>query len=338
MTFDRKNAFSADYSSELPPHDTGIKAQLCVCGDLIHFTTDGIFRVNTADKIDPTNSAPDTRHSYEKLYNFGTRNPCVARTIIQADRCLNPALLPNGLDYQALLDHVWHASQLIFSCEATRIQIHDAICRLIPICDELVENEKGKVVIKALPQVENLDQHVVSFLNYAKRFIEYTHRLLGHFYNCPTSNENWREYFDWMVKHCESEERIIKMLESDQEWLQELSHRRNALDASHGRDGYKLEISNFRLQPGNKFNEPGWKYDFSAKVPDMRQEEMTSIRHDLDCIMDNILTFFEELLVLCIDGTCKRHFIVRLVEIKTEVRNLDCPQRFAIETYFNPKG
>jgi hypothetical protein len=37
---------------------------------------------------------------------------------------------------------------------------------------------------------------------------------------------------------------------------------RNAHDINHAKQGFSLEIENFKLNPGNKFSTPGWRFDW----------------------------------------------------------------------------
>jgi hypothetical protein len=43
---------------------------------------------------------------------------------------------------------------------------------------------------------------------------------------------------------------------------------------------YFLQIENFKLNPGNKFSTPGWRFDFSAKKEGATQKDYSDISSD----------------------------------------------------------
>jgi hypothetical protein len=72
---------------------------------------------------------------------------------------------------------------------------------------------------------------------------------------------------------------------------------RNAHDINHAKQGLSLEIENFKLNPGNKFSTPGWRFDFSAKKEGATQKDYSDISSDMDSLA--YLVYFL-LTILCI--------------------------------------
>jgi len=97
------------------------------------------------------------------------------------------------------------------------------------------------------------------------------------------------------------------MLEQDKEWVKKIAEIRNAIQ--HPEKEQRIEIKNLTLMPGNKFSTPAWKYDLTKKNIG-KQSDWTDLVHDFNVYLYNILTFFEELLILSLkDKFLKNSFL-----------------------------
>jgi hypothetical protein len=269
------------------------------------FSTKKIFRILTADDIDPDRRAPNTRHSYQEIYPIGCGNPFVARSIIQAKQILDGVILAPGLSKSNVLDAIWEAAELLLRCENAYFQIYNETISLLATCDELIKVAKSKPSIPSLPQVAELQERVGSFLGSAKRCLEKTHALLGTFYDCPDHGSNFQAYREWMAANRSSSEAVLTLLDSDRDWIRFIAAARNALAVNHARQNLILEVQNFKLQPGNKFSGPSWRHDLSDRGGPV-QEHWSDIIKDMDTHMHNMLTFLEEVYILCILDRCDR--------------------------------
>lgn len=279
--------------------DDAIQEMLTLNEQLYAFSTKKITRVLTADDIDPEHSHPETRHSHQKLYDIGCGNSFVARSIIQAKRILDVALLRRGLEKSVLLEAIWEGTQLLLQCEKSHAKVYDSVMSLLPDVDYVIENAKSTQAIPSLPQVADLEEQVAAFLGSAKRFLERAHALLSVFYGCPNKESNFRAYREWMSANREDSQRITNLLTRDQEWIRFIAEARNALPVNHSREHYILEVRNFALEPGNQFSTPAWRYDLSDRNGPI-QTYWSDIVTDMHTHMQNLLTFYEELYILSI--------------------------------------
>jgi hypothetical protein len=90
-----------------------------------------------------------------------------------------------------------------------------------------------------------------------------------------------------------------------------------------------VEIENISLKPGNKFSGPAWKYDLSKKKLG-KQEDFTSIIHDFDAFQYNLMTFFEETLLLSIQHVLKDNAIFTVYKKSPEHISPDCPVMYGV--------
>ena len=112
--FDRDGAFSIELDAD---RDDAVQEMITLNESLYVFSTKKIFRIHTADDIDPDRTAPDTRHSYQEIYPIGCSNSFVARSIIQAKQILDRVILAPGLSKSNVLDAIWEAAELLLRCE-----------------------------------------------------------------------------------------------------------------------------------------------------------------------------------------------------------------------------
>jgi hypothetical protein len=199
----------------------------------------------------------------------------------------------------------------------------------MPKCDEIVEANKNKSAIPALPKVPDLETHVSDFLINGKKFLVAAYRLLHLFHGMPVK-ERQEAYFDkhrkWIKEKLGEEHPLCKTLESDELWVRLIAECSNAV--RHKETGLKLEVQNFALNPGNKFSSPGWRYDLTKRGLG-RQDDYTDLISDLEARIYNMLTFFEEVLVLCLQGELQDTALM-IFRIPNEKLNPKCPISYEV--------
>jgi hypothetical protein len=173
--FDRDGAFSIELGAN---RDDAIQQGIVLNESLYVFSTKKIFRIHTADDIDPDRMAPDTRHSYQEIYPIGCSNSFVARSIIQAKQILDRVILAPGLSKSNVLDAIWEATELLLRFKNAYFQIYNETISLLATCNELIEEAKSKPSIPSLPQVAELEERVGSFLGSAKRCLVHLQVLI----------------------------------------------------------------------------------------------------------------------------------------------------------------
>jgi len=85
-----------------------------------------------------------------------------------------------------------------------------------------------------------------------------------------------------------------------------------------------VEVKNFILNPGNKCSAPAWRYDLTKKKIGV-QHEFSDLIIDFDIFLKNLLTFFEDMLCLCIGDELKKQNFLSLYRIPDEEIRSDCP-------------
>ncbi len=291
---------------------------------LYAFANNYISKILPAESIDPQNLHPETRHSNQKLYSIGCVNSWVARSIIQAKQILDSIILKPGINKQKVLNHAWCCTAMLLNCEAVYYRIYKETLDLMPKCDAIIEEGKKGTIIPTLPQVEGLENDVAVFLGNAKRFLEKTHEFLCLFYDAPNSGSNFKAYREWLAKNKSNKQDLLKLLEGDKNWIKQIAFMRNAHEINHAEQDFNVEIVNFKLNPGNKCSTPGWRFDFSGRQG-ATQMEFSDIVTDMDIYLTNLLTFFEELLIICIIDSSDKDYKFEIYKRSPESINAKCP-------------
>lgn len=252
-------------SESLGEDGGAIKEMIAVQGKLFAIAENRIVQISTAETIDPENKNPETLHHHQIVHNVGSSDPTVSRKILQSKEIIGSVLLDNKIDKEKLIDQIWDCTVLLINCSQALRNIYSDVMELMTQCDELITEAKSKGTIPSLPQVDSLEERLVTYLGSAKRFLEKTHSLLCTFYGAPNSEANFKAYRDWIEKNAPAGSNIFNHIESYKDNIKEIAWARNALDVNHSYEGFRVELFNFKIQPGNRFGSPCIKYDFSAK-------------------------------------------------------------------------
>lgn len=326
--FDRDSAFSMEIRDPGDPEDKSPAQMLTIGNELLLFKETSIHRVLTADTIDPEKSDLNTRHSSEILYSVGASNSFVARMILQFRDMIGLVISQTARENE-VIQHVWEANKLLLECEKAFYHIYKHTMELMPNCDEIVEANKSRSAIPAMPKVPDLETHVSDFLINGKKFLVAAYRLLELFCQMPMDGRN-EAHFDkhrvWIETKLGKEHPIYKTLESDEPWIRLIAECSNAV--RHKETGLKIEVQNFALNPGNKFSLPRWRYDLAKKGLG-RQDDYTDLIGDLDVRIYNMLTFFEEVLLLCLQDELKDTALM-IFRIPNEKLNPKCPIAYEV--------
>jgi hypothetical protein len=238
--FDRDLAFSMEIRDPGDPEDRSpIVEMLTIGNEMLVFKETSIHRGLPTDAIDPKRSNLSTRHSSEILYSVGAANSFVARMILQFKDMIALSLSQAARENE-ITQHVWEANKLLLECEKAFYLIYKHTMELMPKCDEIIEANKNKSAIPALPKVPDLETHVTDFLINGKKFLVAAYRLLELFYQMPMggkSEAHFNKHRVWIEAKLGKEHPIYKILESDESWIRLIAECSNAV--RHKRSGAK---------------------------------------------------------------------------------------------------
>lgn len=327
--FNRNDAFSFKIKDPNNPDEVDpINSSIVVNDELFVIKENSIYRIMTAETIDPEGKHLDTKHSYEKVFSIGSSSPYVARVIIQFEEIIK-FLSFSKQEHDKFLSFLWQANGYLLSAFLIDSFIVKKTNELIPECDRIIEENKSKSSIPAFPQIPDLEGSVRTYLNNAKLFLIECFRLLSVFYEMPfdgRKSAHFNKHLEWVNEHLGPEHNIVKMISNDLDWIRLISECRNAIE--HPEEGQEVKIRNLTLLSGNKFSGPSWSYDLTKKLN--IKYNFVDLINDLSTFSHNMLHFFEDFLLLCVKDKLIERTILDLGEIPEQKIDPKCPIRYKV--------
>jgi hypothetical protein len=305
-----------------------INSSIVVDDELYVFKENSVYRIMTAESIDPDHEHPETKHSYEKIFDIGSSSPYLARITIQFDEIIKFLSLSKE-EHQNLLSFLWQANRYLLNAFVIDTSLVKDTTKLMPVCDKIIEENKNKSCIPAFPQIPDLEGNVRIYLNNAKLFLIESFRLLNVFYKMPFGGKNvahFNSHLGWIEKNLWKEHHIAKMIARDLGWVRLISECRNALE--HPEKGQEVKFKNLTLLPGNRFSGPAWSYDLTNKLK--IKYDFVDLIHDLSVFSYNMFHFFEELFLFSVNEKLANNKILALAEIPEKDINLKCPIKYKV--------
>jgi hypothetical protein len=313
----RANAFSATVA--IDPNDR-IVEMLSRRDGMYVITLDKIIRINLPDDVDAQLEYADAPITQTGILNKGSRNALVARTILQANDFSK--WIPDKEKQQRVQDIAW---EVMFSLLA-----FDRILNWLKSSIDERQNEIAKNLEKhvtgpsphALPIVEDLETEFRSAIFIAKHALNSISELFPALFDVDVGRGRYDQILLWAEKRFGKDEPLCLMLRADQNWIYLWTELRNAFE--HPRPDYYVRVNNFLLLPSRQPQLPTWQLKH-AKLDNFRPQNMVTA---LEFYRNNILTFFENLLLELTDKAVELPVTVGVIDRDETARNPECPKRY----------
>ncbi|MFZ6039750.1 hypothetical protein ACOV11_04485 [Vibrio natriegens] len=329
INFERDNAFSIEIKDPDNPDSCEAILNTLVLEDSLYlFKTNSIFRMLTADSIDPNRTELTTKHSYEKIMDIGCSSDYVARVLMQAEK-LAPYMCNSDIDKERILSLVWAMNRLLLNCRKVVSDLEWHYKELVPKCNQIILDNQNSNVLPALPKVPELESKVRVFLTNAKLVLIDIFKFLSLFYSIPINDRNeshFNKHIDFLRDRLGSNNEIVKLLIQDLDWIRLLSELRNAIE--HSGAGQYVEIENFSIKPGNRYSPPSWTYDLTKKLK--VKKGPYDLLNELDVLCSNMMHLIEDLIVLVTLEKLEDHQIITLYKLDEQSIKTECPVRYDV--------
>lgn len=262
-----------------------------------------------------------TPFTVQKVSNHGVSNPIVARLSIQTHK-LAPALWVGDEKRGEIQKQYFELQRRLLNCHDIHVRLNNAKA------DTLAET--ARVLAegnRTAPHVIGLQEEIENFLFATKTYLREVTVVLNLLFETKFANDSaifWNpkgrdsEVGKWALETFGPDHTTTKMLQFDASWIGEIIRKRNAVEHPGGRSG-TLIVTNFEQQREGLMP-PLW-----SRTGDMP----TDIYHDLPILMENLLTFAEDLLVEAIRA--KQHSrALDFALIPEKDRDNSCPIRLAL--------
>ncbi len=258
---------------------------------------------------------------FQKVSNYGTSTPAVARTLLQGSEILRFFSTPEDQKDAAkvILQEI---QRHLVRC----VELRDRIAGDVKAGRNQLEKSGlefqsgGRAV--TLPGVADLQSNAESFLQSAKLAIRETARLVEPFYK-EKHDHRFQKLASWArTKFGESDD-FTKAIKHWEPWVKRIIDMRNAVDHPRDQPGGKLFTQNFRLTGTHH------KPDLLDPTWNLAGEPESQVLPDMDNIIEGIIRLGEEILVgLFYKLACDFPFVI--YEIPVEQRDPSCPTRLRV--------
>jgi hypothetical protein len=297
---------------------------------LYFITLNKIIRVNLPDDLDPELDHPDAPTTQTLIVARGSRSPIIARTILQARDFTHLHADPKikaGIE-----DVAWEVMQSLLAFK----RIVDSLDKSIETTTKEIEPEFEKYISGTspppLPMIDGIESDFRSAVLTANQSLNAVSELFRLLFANDFGNfrpGRFDTIISWSRRTFGSEDLLTKTLEGDHRWINLWREVRNALE--HPRDDYFVKINNFRLLANREIQLPTWQ----LKHPSLDVYRPQNMIEGLRIHQNNILGFFENLLLLLTDKSIQLPFPLEVIDGDEKGRDPNCPKRYQIRAVSN---
>lgn len=292
-------------------------------GKLFSFKTDSVYEGEQVVNKNVNNND-------KKILDIGTKSPYLARVILQFEPIIKSAIIDENTQNR-LIKHIWEMNKELVTCSAIFKLLKQEVNTLALTCNDIIKQSKQRETTPALPQVSDLESRVNTFFTSGQKFLIETFKIFVILFNMSVAKnkeDSFKSHSRWIGNHFGTTHNLAQIIEQDISWITLLSEANNALKHPSKKD--KVEIKNFSLISGNKFIFPSWSYSLSHKK--LGVVNNLNLLNDLDILLDNMLCFFEEIMLQSIQEKLNENnnTLLHLEKFKEEKIDANCPIQYGI--------
>lgn len=300
---------------------------------LYYVTGKKILRYVSPDDIDPDLKYENVPWQQSLVLPHGASDPIVARTIIQTAQLIEMFFQRGSEKHVAISDISWETmnalASLRFIKERLEKQVQKHMATIAENMEDYTRSEKPLV----LPILEYYDIEFRSFANEVRRSLSTISELFlpltgetnfsgGHFHRA----QKW-------AKEIRGENSLLaQMLAGDQRWIQTWIAIRIAIE--HPKADKYVETIDFTLEPSGTIRLPTWRFVH----PDYDMDKPQNLLDVMNTCIENLLKFFEDLLIALTDGHLPSDIKVFFAAIPEEDRDPKLPLRYKFSMGLDPKS
>jgi hypothetical protein len=264
---------------------------------------------------------PAPTFSIQKLMNYGSATPCVARTCIQTAELLQPFPIPEEKKVKAG-EVAYRVMNHLVACLDVTKRFEAEISAGEEVVAKGVTTQAGGQVAD-LPSILDLQKDFESFLYNAKLTLRDTGGLFEVFHEKPFDHK-YHKARQWAEEEFGPESPLARLLAGDAAWIELVLALRNAVE--HPRDARgPLHVRDFSIAR-DADGRPG----IAAPCWWREDDESAPIKDTVIVFQDNLLTFYEDLLCVMLDQL-PNPWGVAVVEIPVGERDPEKPLRFGLD-------
>jgi hypothetical protein len=286
-------------------------------------TSNKIIRVRSPNDLDPNLEHADAPWEQSVYLPHGAKDPLVARTILQTEAMAEMFFAKRSEKHRAMMDISWEVLNSLVSLRVVRERLEKRITEIIAVVEADLDSYTKGESPKPLPVVEYYDIEFRSFVNEMRRVINKVSELFAVLTTAKIDSGHFHKALEWARKERGDKSLLAMMLAGDQGWLRLWIDVRIALE--HPAKDKFVETLNFSLEKDRNVRLPTWRFVH----PDHDMARPQNLLDVFDIAIKNVLTFFENLQIVLLDGHLPSNFKIGYSEIHENQRDPEAPMRYS---------
>ncbi|MET3906295.1 hypothetical protein ABID59_000616 [Bradyrhizobium sp. S3.3.6] len=295
---------------------------------LYAISLDKTIRVNLPNDLDPEMEHDDAPIAQTLVASKGSRNPIIARTILQAEDFLR--FIPNEERQRRVRDIAW---EVMTSLLAISSQITGLRSAIDSKRDEILPDYSLYALGPSPPPapiVESLEIDFRSVVLLANHTLNSISELFPVFFEQDFKRGKFDRIPRWASRTFGEADPLSRMLRADEIWINAWGEVRNAFE--HPKENYFVRVNNFRLLANREIQLPTWQLR-NDKLDLFRPQALIDT---LGLLEQNILGLFENLLVALTEKVLVSSLAIGLIDKGEDDRDPDCPKRYELVSVLQP--
>ncbi|WP_426411570.1 hypothetical protein [Bradyrhizobium ganzhouense] len=295
---------------------------------LYAISLDKTIRVNFPNDLDPEMEHDDAPIAQTLVAGKGSRNPIVARTVLQAEDFLR--FIPSEDQQRRVRDIAW---EVMTSLLAISSQINGLRTAIDSKRDEILPDYSLYALGPSpppVPIVESLEIDFRSVVLLANHTLNSISELFPAFFEQDFKRGKFDRIAKWASSTFGEADTLSQMLRADEIWINAWGEVRNAFE--HPKENYFVRVNNFRLLANREIQLPTWQLR-NDKLDLFRPQALIDT---LALLEQNILGLFENLLVALTEKVLASSLAIGLIDKGEDDRDPDCPKRYELVPVLQP--
>jgi hypothetical protein len=292
---------------------------------LFFVTRDKIIRVRSPDDLDPNLEHADAPWEQSVYLPLGARDPLVARTILQTKTLAELFFAKPSEKHRAMMDISWEVLNSLVSLRVVRERLEKRISEIIALVEADLDSYTKGNSPRPLPIVEYYDVEFRSFVNEMRRVLSKISELFGVLTTAKIENGHFHKALEWARAERGENSLLALMLAGDHKWIGLWIAVRIAIE--HPTKANFVETLNFSLEKDRNIRLPTWRFIH----PEYDMARPQNLLEAFDFAINNVLTFFENLQIVLLDGHRPRNFKVGFSDVPESERDPEAPMRYAFK-------
>lgn len=290
---------------------------------LYYVTRNKILRYVSPDDIDPELEYESAQWQQSLVLPHGASDPIVARTIIQTLQLTEMFFQKGSKNHVAVSDISWEVMNSLVSMRFIKQRLEKQVQEHMATIEKDMEAYTRQEKPLVLPILEYYDIEFRSFANEVRRLLSTISELfLPLTGEANFNNGHFHKAQKWAAETRGADSLLAQMLAGDQRWIQTWIDIRVAIE--HPKADKYVETIDFTLEPSGTIRLPTWRFVH----PDYNMDKPQNLLDVMEMCIDNLLKFFEDLLIALTDGHLPSTIKVFFATIPEENRDPELPMRY----------